>query len=88
MGTGSASIPDPKGKIAKKCQTGLKAAIDKKCTNLDLFPGCASPGSSTVLSSCIGAIIECELCKALNAIDGLSRDCDLLDDGTINGSCQ
>ena len=32
------SIPDPKGKIAKKCD--FTGTINKKCPNLNVYPGC------------------------------------------------
>ena len=78
-------IPEPKGKIAKKCD--LSGEVSRKCPNLNVFPGCASPGSGTALSSCIDDHIQCELCKALNIIDGFSRNCDQFDNGVIDGSC-
>lgn len=80
-------IPDDKGKIAKKCVAGLDKTISKKCavSNVDaLIPGCA--GQS--LQPCLDQKVECEVCKALNALDGLARNCDEFDDGSINGSCE
>ncbi len=86
LGTGTGGIPDPKGKIQKKC--GGDFDLAKKCTGtttpLDaLIPGCA-PG---VTGACIDQKIECRVCLALNALDGLDRDCDEFDDGVVNGSC-
>jgi hypothetical protein len=80
MGTGSGSIPDPKSKISGKC---ADFSTGKKCGGLDLatyFPGAPSVGE-------IDVAIECEVCNALNALDGLSRLCDSFDDGVLNGSC-
>ncbi len=82
LGTGSGSIPDAKGKIAKKC--GFSSTLTKKCSS-NVFPGC--PGDNTALNNCLDASIECQFCQAINAIDGLNRDCDLFDDGQSNGSC-
>ncbi len=78
--------PDPKGKILKKCLGGIQKAIDKKCSGLvtaPLFPGCAGP----VSQACLDTFVECEVCRALNEIDVLIRDCDEFDDGIANGSC-
>jgi len=86
LGSGTGGIPDGKGKIAKKC--GGDFGLAKKCTGttspLDaLIPGCA-PG---VTAACIDQKIECRVCRALNALDGLNRNCDEFDDGVENGSC-
>ncbi len=83
-GTGTGGIPDPDGKITKKC--GGDFGLAKKCSlpNVDaLIPGCA-PG---VTADCIDQKIECRVCLALNALDGLNRDCDLFDNGVADGSC-
>jgi hypothetical protein len=79
-------IPDGKGKIAKKCGNGLGGTLGKKCLGLDtdaFFPPCAGQN----LVTCLDQKIECEVCLALNAVDALSRDCDLFDDGLANFSC-
>jgi len=84
LGTGTGSIPDGKGKIQKKC--GGDFGIAKKCggQNLDaLLPGCGGGAGA----ACIDQKIECRVCLALNALDGLNRSCDLFDDGVANGSC-
>ncbi len=84
LGTGTGTQPDPKGKIQKKC--GGDFDLGKKCSlgNVDaLIPGCA-PGVS---AGCIDQKIECRVCRALNAIDGLNRNCDEFDDGVVNASC-
>jgi hypothetical protein len=86
MGVDTAGQPDPKGKIAKKCATGLPGAVSKSCGGLDtdaLFPGCAGQ----TLGPCLDQKVECAVCLTLNELDGLKRDCDLFDDGTDNGSC-
>ena len=86
LGVGLEGMPDPKGKILKKCLGGIQKAIDKKCSGLvtaPLFPGCAGP----VSQACLDTFVECEVCRALNEIDVLIRDCDEFDDGIANGSC-
>jgi cysteine-rich repeat protein len=86
LGTGSNGIPDGKGKIANRCVTKINGAISKKCGTSDtdaLFPGCAGEP----LQPCLDQKVECAVCKALNALDGLARDCDEFDDGALNESC-
>jgi hypothetical protein len=87
LGTGTAGIPDGKGKIKGKCETKLGDDVGKKCgggLDLDaLFPGCAGDP----LAECLDQKVECLACLALNAIDWLNRDCDLFDDASPNGSC-
>ena len=86
LGTGAGSIPDPKDKLAK-CNQKMLDTINKKCPNLNVFPGCPDPADAAALKLCIDYMIECEVCRYLNAVDGLNRDCDLFDDGVANGSC-
>jgi hypothetical protein len=100
LGTGGASQPDPKGKIAKKCTNPLKAGIfkdmGKKCVDAGVDIGatfgngeCASACATggTECSTCIERIVECEVCEWASAVDGLDRDCDEFDDGLVNSSC-
>jgi hypothetical protein len=85
LGTGASGMPDPKGKITKKC--GGDFDIAKKCSGQDLdamIPGCAGAPDH---AACIDQKIECEVCLALNTLDGLDRSCDEFDDGVIDGSC-
>jgi hypothetical protein len=89
MGTGTGperGIPDTKGKIGKKCGNGLGGTLGKKCGttyNDALFPPC----TGQILADCIDQKIECRVCEALNALDGLARDCDQFDDGEVDDSC-
>jgi hypothetical protein len=82
-------IPDTKSKIDKKCGNGLGGTLGKKCPgtlDLDaLFPPCAN--HPVTLAQCLDEKIECEVCLALNALDGLDRDCDEFDNGIADGSC-
>jgi hypothetical protein len=90
LGTGTDPMPDPKRKIAKVCEDKLADTITKKCANaagVDLataFPG-FDPNDN--LPDYIDHRIECQVCLAINGADGLSRDCDLFDDGVANSSC-
>jgi cysteine-rich repeat protein len=94
-GRGDSIAADMKGKVEKACDpaTGkIKTTIDKKCAaDLGAFAGCNDPNgplpTAGELASCIDQLVECEVCLALNAADGLDHDCDLFDDGQANGSC-
>ena len=76
-------------RCTKACESKLDAAITSKCGGLDLaalFPGCGTPDPGA-LSDCLDRLVECRVCRALNAADALSRDCDDFDDGLANASC-
>ena len=89
MGIGPGTIPDPKGKVEKTCNTKLLATINKKCTAPFpvCFPGCPDAATAADLRDCVDYMIECEVCRYLNIVDGLQRDCDLFDNGVSDGSC-
>jgi hypothetical protein len=80
---------DPKGKIGKKFAK-FAGDITKKCPAVAVnttFPGSCNAETLTTLPTCLDRLAECRLCLAINAIDGLSVDCDLFDDGLANASC-
>ena len=53
----------------------------------NVFPGECSGATTGTLAGCLDERVECRVCLAINAIDGLSVDCDLFDDGAANSSC-
>jgi hypothetical protein len=80
---------DMNGKIAKACDTKLAEKIDRRCTGVDTaaaFPGCNTSDSGE-LGVCLDGLVKCRVCLALNAADGLGKDCDLFDDTLDNDSC-
>jgi cysteine-rich repeat protein len=80
---------DAKGKIAKTVAK-LGADIDKQCAGVDTaaaFPGGCAGREAAELAACIDRLVECRVCLMLGGIDGLGADCDLFDDGAVNGSC-
>jgi hypothetical protein len=83
-------IPDPKGKIAKRI-TKLGEAISKKCSvplsGTQFDNGRCAGLAGAALRDCADERVECRVCNALNAADGLDADCDEFDDGILNGSC-
>jgi len=91
LGTGT-SQPDPIGTIAKLCIDKPRALIAAQCQNKGVsiaqaFPGCGVTNTAG-MTSCFDQRIACRTCGLLNAVDGLTRDCDLLDDGNdANSSC-
>src|SRR5262249_40118187 len=89
--TGSNPQPDPSGRIALTCATKLIDVINQHCSSTDLtqaFAPCNTNDPST-LAPCLRGESACQMCRLLNDVDLLARDCDLFDDGdTNNGSCQ
>lgn len=91
LGTGTTQ-PDPKGKIDKACTFKLTSAVSSRCALKGVpmdtaFPGCGVD-EITGTATCIDQRMLCRTCELLNAVDGLTRDCDLLDDGDDdNDSC-
>ena len=85
---------DPKGGIAKTCDgTGdkIRQTIAKQCVGKDVdltvaFPQCGV-GDVDGVHGCVAAPTTCAVCQAVNGVDALGLDCDLLDDGASNGSC-
>ncbi len=88
-----AGQPDPKGTISKKCVgqgKGIDRQVQKKCIDKgigNVFPGECGAEDPNDLAVCVDRLVECRVCLMVNAVDGLDRDCDLFDDGTVNGSC-
>jgi hypothetical protein len=87
---------DRKGKIEEDCEEELADKIEDKCTEervslVEAFGGgvCASAAESGAkeLRVCLERRAECRACLGLNRAAALSRDCDALDDGEVNGSC-
>jgi len=84
----SGRIPDPKGKIQSTCGTKLDARISKSCSGVDqatAFAGACF--NAPDLGVCLDRLVECQVCLGLNIADGLVRNCDLFDDGSVNQSC-
>jgi len=66
------------------------------------FPGCApkvpaaalargldvDPMPKQGVTKCAVDSARCRWCEAYNAADGLTIDCDVFDDGSVNGSCE
>ena len=90
LGSGMASQADPKGKIASKCGTKLLSTVNRHCADTDLlqaFVPCSSADANSLVS-CLSSETACQLCRLLNDVGGVVRDCDAFDDGDdTNGSC-
>ncbi len=85
LGTGSIQ-PDPGGgKIASTCVDAPARKIESACVGQGVnlaaaFPGCGAT-TAVGVAQCADERLRCRLCNLLNDVDGLSRDCDLFDDG-------
>jgi hypothetical protein len=49
--------------------------------------GFALPLDASSLASCIERRMRCRICRTVNTAGALSRDCDLYDDGNVDGTC-
>jgi cysteine-rich repeat protein len=79
---------DPKGKVGT-ARDKLQDTATKKCPGVDLtaaFPGCGA-GTSADLADCAAQAVRCRTCIMANGMDGLTAQCDLLDNGANDGSC-
>ncbi len=77
---------DAKGKVAKAI-TKLGSDISKKCA-ANVFPGLCAEVPLSSLPFCLDELVECRVCRAINAMHNLDVDCDLFDDGVANETCQ
>jgi cysteine-rich repeat protein len=90
LGT-SGEQPDPKARIARSCDAAIVNAVNA-CTDdgvslTQAFPAC-NDGSASGLASCLGERMRCRTCNLLNDVDGITKDCDVFDDGDDgNQSC-
>jgi len=85
-------IADPKGKV-QRARDKILATIAKRCDSTGLaaaFPGeCqVEAGDAAELSECIARRSDCHACHVLNEIDSIFHNCDLSDNGVIEGSCR
>jgi hypothetical protein len=101
LGSPESVEDDPRGKIAKRREK-LAKVLDRKCAAAGrqpvdtdgAFPGqCAGIDAtgerfaSNSLAQCLDRTVGCRVCRLLNAVDGLSLDCDLFDDAVANSTC-
>jgi hypothetical protein len=91
-GTGSA-LADTKGKIGLR-GSQLAQSVQDECVGQGLDPGVMAPGACAIggtqgdFTQCMQDLGECRACEALKAADALgTADCDLVDNGTADGSC-
>ena len=91
---------DIKGSIGK-ATSKLQAKIESSCPQAPgaLFPeidgagelcdryGLPLPLDAGNLATCLRDRVRCRVCRTVNAAENLARDCDLFDDGSIDGTC-
>ena len=78
---------DLSGKIAKFCGRSLSAQVQKRCVLTGVGLTLAFPGIGVSGGSALDQEAGCAACRLVNAADALGRDCDMVDDGLMNGSC-
>jgi hypothetical protein len=82
---------DGDGALEAACgAAALESALSAPCSSTDLgaaFPQIA-PADLPGAAEALGAAGVCRACEALATLNGLSVDCDLVDDATDNASCQ
>ncbi|MGH3054867.1 MAG: hypothetical protein ACRDL7_07800, partial [Gaiellaceae bacterium] len=77
---------DAKGKVGKAVAK-LATDIIRKCRS-NVLPGRCSNASVADLSGCVDTLVECRVCRTINAMANLDVDCDLFDDGLANETCE
>jgi hypothetical protein len=86
-GTAGSIAADTKLKIQKKVAK-LGADVAAKCVGVSgAFPGACDGLSGVALSTCVDVQVECRVCQAINAMDGILVNCDVFDDTLANASC-
>lgn len=84
-------IASAKGRAAN-ARKRLVATARRDCRQVDVaraLPGaCGTQTSGADAGRCLTARAICRACRAANAMDALDADCDLLDDGAANNSCE
>jgi hypothetical protein len=82
-GVGDAKANDVQGKLladmGKACAAFPAAGMDDG--------DCSSCTDAATCAACIGDIVDCAACEAMNNSANGDADCDALDDGMANGSC-
>lgn len=82
--------PDPAQRIGVDCGVKIAQSLGLNCTSSPLANAFAACNGTTQneVTDCLRRESACHLCLLINEVDGLSRDCDLMDDGNAsNGSC-
>ena len=91
LGTGTSRQPDPKNKILIGCElrpiNRIAATCVEKGVDLQVAVPFCSASNPTDLLACLNDMVACRVCNMANSVDGLSRDCDLLDNATDDDSC-
>ncbi len=87
---------DSRGRVAKAVGR-VAGQLVAKCPggNLDaIFPGMVEictrytlGTDANDLGTCSGLRMSCRACRTMNAAHGLDRDCDLYDNGAVDGTC-
>lgn len=82
---------DGDGAIDDACgEDALRDALVDACEGADLETALPEPSPLTLTqaAAAIGTASRCRACQALETLNGLSLDCDVVDDGVDDGSCE
>ena len=80
----------PRRYLERACGGATSAARSLRSTGVDLadaMPGCGADSIEGIFA-CVGNVLTCHSCLQQSAVLGHSADCEILDDGTDNQSCQ
>ncbi len=92
---------DPRDRISKAVEKVESKLQPGACpaTPGDYFPnldgvdelcdryGLALPLNASTLTTCLTNRMRCRVCRMINEANGLQQNCDLLDDGSVDGTC-
>jgi len=90
LGMGGSGLVDLRGKVDAACVEGIQRRAVRFCAAKrvrlpDALGGpCAVAGDT---AACLAREAACGACRALNTTADLGRDCDRLDNGLSDGSC-
>lgn len=95
LGGADGPQPDPSGRIASR-GAKLADAVQKLCVAKGItpvesaFPGACTGTADALFDDCVAALVACRFCEAIKAADGLpgsSLNCDVFDNGAVDGTC-
>jgi cysteine-rich repeat protein len=89
-GLGDCISGDPRRRLLAM-RLKIERTLKRKC-DLDAFattfPGrCANEDGTSAQADCLMRVTECRMCRMIDAMGDLARDCDEHDDGVLDGSC-
>jgi cysteine-rich repeat protein len=77
---------DPHGILQKSAQNIERGIRGCSGALTDDFPGCYA-GTTAAVAQCLGTAAKCRACLMEKKMDDVPAQCDVIDDGVLNGSC-